>query len=206
MVEVSLKENIVKKSQNSVSNFLFIYVAVLMFVLVVPSYHQSPIRLDGAFTKDLEVVENWVHSGGKSGINSRYIFIYLPENAFTRTTISESFDKYQQDFCDPYILAISIYSDKTMLAKKIRFEKNPIGIEFNNDIAGRKAANDYYRMVLPAPNGYFRAEYQRYGDYENFAFSVAKEDFVLTRVILRDPRKESTSPMPKLTRCKSPTS
>src|SRR5688500_6132206 len=121
--------------------------------------------------KTVEIVENWVHAGGESGIRSRYIFIYLPEEDFSLNAIMAIFRTTEAQSCAPYILAISIYTDKAALAKKIRYEKQSSTIDFTNDEAGRKAAEKYYEKVLPPRSGYLRAEYQRYGDYEVIDYS-----------------------------------
>ncbi len=151
---------------------------------------------------ELEVVENLIKSDRQNIQRSRHLFIYIPENKFTLENITEIFDAYQSEFCDPYILRIELYSDKDMLRKKLAFEKLGFAIDFNDDEAGRNASQEFYGRVLPNPTGYLRAEYARFGDYELFDYTKTKEHIANTRVFLK--KKDLTRRSESLNKCRRP--
>ena len=167
---------------------------VLLLFCVFSSLAQRSSDTPNNLPKELEVVENWIHDGGQSGMKSRFIFIYLPESSFSEKNLSMIFDKYQKDYCDPYILSIDAYSDRAMLDKKRKWEKSAIFVDFKDDAAGQKAATEFYGRVLPAPSGYYQAEYNRYGDYELFDFTRTKDSPEQTRIMIRDPSAVQTAP------------
>ena len=152
-----------------------LFAVTITSVLLATAYAQS------------EVVENWIASYGKSGFKSREIFLYVPEKEFTEKSIRERFLTYQAEYCDPYILNIYAYSDLEMLKKRIHYEKNPgVAIDFRDTAEGRASAHKYYTELLGPDSGYLRGQYSRYGGYEFFDFSPAKDDPAMTRIYIRN--------------------
>lgn len=182
-METSAKMNVLSK--------ILLFVLTCMCSLSVAG--QGPVKRTTLDAQSAQVIDNWIHKGGESKIRARYIFIYLPERDFDLPAIRALVDKYQEQFCDPYILEIDIYSDKAMLEKKIRWEKSGAWRDFTDNEAGRRAAQAYYSQVLPATTGYLRAEYARYGDYEVIDYSKSKEDLADTLTI-RSPNQPRERP------------
>lgn len=150
----------------------------------------QPISKDG-----VELLENWVSSGGQSGIEDRQIFIFIPERLFSPERVASLFDQYQREFCDPYILMIFVFTDRNALKKQFAYEtKTTVFVDFANTEEGRKASIEYYSKLLPPQTGYFRAEYSRYGDYEQYSYMTAKDSPLTTRVMLRSPNIKSSQP------------
>jgi len=159
---------------------------------VTPAKAQTtqPISKDG-----VELLENWVSSGGQSGIEDRQIFIFIPERLFSPERVASLFDQYQREFCDPYILMIFVFTDRNALKKQFAYEtKTTVFVDFADTEAGRKASIEYYSKLLPPQTGYFRAEYSRYGDYEQYSYMTAKDSPLTTRVMLRSPNIKSSQP------------
>ena len=133
-----------------------------------------------------EIIANEIHDGGKSGIQRRNLYIFVEEKEFNLDTLRKLFDKYKKVYEKPYILTVSVYSDKEMLQKLINFNNQNFAIDFTNDEEGRKAAQEYYEKYYPLPKGYLRAEYKRYGKFEYFDYSPAKEKIEMIRILLKD--------------------
>ena len=184
--------------------FTFSKLTFLVFLIAsysVFSIGQS-VELKPALPGGFEIVENWIHDGGRSGKANRFLFIYGPERSFDPNTLALIFDTLQRSYCDPYTLRINIYTDKTMLEKRISSEKSPSMIDYNDTPEGRRAAKDAYEKTYGSKELYFMAEYFRYGSYEFYDYTSNKDSRATTRVILREPDKGSGKP-PLTNVCKS---
>jgi len=135
----------------------------------------------------VEVVRNKINSGGESGIKSRYLYLLIGEKDFSLDNIQRIFKKYKKIYDHPYNLHINLYSDKEMLQRMIKFNSQRVFIEFADNEKGRAAAQEFYEKYypLPLPTGYFRAEYSRYGSFEYFNYSPAKEKAEMVRISLK---------------------
>jgi hypothetical protein len=167
-------------------------VGFAIFFVVACNYGQTPQNPSLRTSNKYDLVENWIHNGGESGIRSRYLFAYIQETDFDLETVTAIVDELQRTYCDPYVLVINIYSDRAMLEKKIKWEKAPTFIDFDLDTsAGRKAANREYEALYRSSKPYFRAEYSRNANYELLDYTPAKEETDTIRVVLREPDKNS---------------
>ena len=130
------------------------------------------------------VVADKVNEGGDSGIKDRHVFVFLDEKSFSIQNLTDLFLKYRDNYCEPYVLRVTVYSDHKMLERLIKFENEPRTVRFSDDKKGLEAAAAFYNSTYPALVGYFRAEYHRYGGYDLFDYSMEKDSPNLTRVDL----------------------
>lgn len=170
--------------------FLSIIFTLSVGLLPICSYGQDSTKSSDVSNENIEIILNKVHDGGKSGIQSRHIFILIEEKKFNLENVRKTFEKYRFIYSTPFILTITIYSDKEMLQRLINFEKQPMTIEFSQDEKGQEAARKFYEEYYPLPTGYFRAEYSRYGDYEYFNYSPGKDKAEMMRISLKDEIKK----------------
>ena len=160
---------------------------------------QDVARLAAKPQANIQIVRNVVHSGGRSEIKSRNIYVYVDEKDFSKEAIGEIFAKIESEFCDPYDLGITLYSSEEMLRKRMDFDEQPHTIYFSSDQEGQAAKARFYAKAHPPLSGYFRATYHRYGDYELFDYSPNKDAVETVRVDLKD---MPTATGGKKTKCK----
>jgi ankyrin repeat protein/Zn-finger nucleic acid-binding protein len=147
--------------------------------------------------KGANVVLNKVHDGGKSGIQSRHIYVISEEAFFTKENLALVFEEYEKLFPTPQILTITIFSDRNELQKLINFDAHPMTIEFAETPEGKEAQAKFYERNYPAPQGYLRAKYSRYDSYEFFDYTPLKNSpnpitvtlkSQVKRLLAKDPR------------------
>lgn len=165
----------------------FIRKILILSIILIPFfiYGQDSTKVTEEFNKKIEIVLNKVSDGGESGIKSRHIYVSIEEKDFNLDNLKQFFSEYKKLYPEPYILTISVYSSKEMLQRLINFEKQPITIEFTKDEKGKEAARKFYERYYPLPQGYFRAEYNRYGPFEFFDYSPKKESPDMVRISLK---------------------
>lgn len=169
-------------SIKSFNVIFFIFLTIIPFSIYGQNSNDSIEKNNGG----IKVVLNKVHDGGKSGIKSRHIFILMNEQDFSLNNLTNLFKECKNLYTEPYILTVTVYSDKEMLEKLINFEKQPVTIEFADNEKGREASKKFYERSYPLPQGYFRAEYNRYGKFEFFDYSPEKEQPEMIRISLKD--------------------
>lgn len=158
----------------------------LFCLIMIPLYSngQKLSKDNEVSDKNIEIVLNQVEEYGESGIKHRNIFILADEKVFTPGYLEKFFAEYKNKYSKPYDLRIVIYSDKEMIQRLIDFRKmDPI--EFDDSDAGKKAASEYHKRYYPLTEGYWRAEYFRYGKYEFFQYSPKKESYEMIRTSLK---------------------
>lgn len=138
----------------------------------------------GLVNVNAEILLNKIKNDG-GGKPSREIYILIDENEFSLEVIRDIFNHNRNLYPEPYELRISVYSDRAMLERLINFEKQPMTIEFSKDEEGQAAARKFYEKYYPLPEGYFRASYSRYADFEFFDYSPRKNRPQMKRVTLK---------------------
>lgn len=159
-----------------VSNSLFI---TLLLALSVWSQNGSAII--GAKVTKFEIVANNVHKTAKV----RAVYILLEEAEFNENSIVQVFQSVGRQFCNPYALRVTIFSDRETLEWFMRGIAADI-VDFGNSEEQQKAAENYRKKVFPPETGYFRAVYRRNTQFEFFEISLSKDSSSMKLVVIRD--------------------
>lgn len=151
--------------------------AFLSFSLKRAAFVDSKQEIDspnsiklGQFRFPIEVVSNDVKHG--TYVDIRFLFLHVDSLDFTEQNLNDLFRTLGEEYQDPELLQITAYSDREMLQRAINRTKEPNCAVWSVD-------------SLPAPSGYFAAQYSRQDDAEFFDFNVDLEEPVWKRVCLK---------------------
>jgi hypothetical protein len=122
-----------------------------------------------------EILLNKESALGESKIRQRDVFVYVDEKAFDLEELKHWIRDFTTKYSEPHMLRISIFTDKGMLRKLIAYEEVVWGIEFKDDLQGKRAEADFMKKAYPSPGAYYQLIYNRYADKEFLDF-VSKDD------------------------------
>ncbi len=162
------------------------WVITTVTIFVFAAITICPTGTLGQDSADFEVVFNRVHDGGPSKIASRHIYVYGQEANFEVDLLIEESKRLAAEYPDPYLLRISIFTSRDDLKRSRHFNERPVFIEFNDTLAGRKAAVEFEERIGPRSKGFYRAEYYRNKAFEILDHTPDKNSPLTKRIDLRD--------------------
>ena len=149
---------------------LALKLSTLFFFFALPIIGQENLpKMDAPLPK-FEIVSNKANPKAKV----RNIFVYLGKEEFNLSSVSQVIQKIGNEFCDPYILYIAVFSNREMIDWQLK------GIELGfKDFARtpetQKAEAEYYAKIFPPPTGYLRAVYGRNPGFEYINISPSAD-------------------------------
>jgi hypothetical protein len=173
------------------ANFPCAFLATLgILVLALTVFKGTAL---GQTSAQFEIVANELGGPRTGEITRRHIFIYWEESSFDLERVIQEIRDLSDEYATPKNLRIAVYSDREMLERLRKFEANPIGIQFRQDEAGRKAELEYYSRVYPSQQGYFRVDYARNANFEFLDHNPDKDSPRTERINLKNVSSRSSS-------------
>jgi len=182
-----------KKPKGSPFHAIFscAFLATLGILVLALTVFTGAVR--GQKSAPYEIVANELGGPRTGEITRRHIFIYWDESSFDLERVIQEIKNLSDEYATPKNLRIAVYSDREMLERLRKFEANPIGIQFRQDEAGRKAELEYYSRVYPSRQGYFRVDYARNANYEFLDHNPDKNSPRTERINLKNFAPRSAS-------------
>lgn len=174
------------------SRISLISLMMVFFIMNIAVSGQSK-EIPATDKTNFEVFSNRIDSGGRSGIRSRDVYVFIEESKFSYQVLKRVIDELRFEYCNPFDLKITVYSDKEMLKKLANVERQPLTIDFSDNPGGREASGKLYKDAYPRPTGYFRADYFRYGAFEYLRYSPEKGSLEMLKVDYTKPLQATSS-------------
>jgi hypothetical protein len=161
--------------------FAHVWFAVLiLFSVTVRSQTTRPHDLRATTPPKFEIVDNTAHAGTRS------VYVYLEEATYDQQSVEEVIRRLEAQYCDPFLLDITIFSDRDMIPRYLDGLAATSIVHFKTTPEGRSAAAKYSKKVFPPQTGYLRAHYRRNERFEYFSISPNKDSVEMRTIVIND--------------------
>lgn len=154
---------------------------ILLLILVLPIKGQKKDAEVIAKVPEFEIVANMANKM----IRSRSIYVYLGDADFSEESVSLIFKQMDKQFCEPFDLSITVFSDRKMLEWLMNAKANIVDLDFSTPQAQMQSYK-YLAKIYPPSTGYLRAEYVRNKSGEYFDISPSTDSTVMRRIVITD--------------------